>query len=77
MSKRIEFEKIFEFSREIDALRQIFPELAREIDKCLFDVTTNHTPKCGYGTCSCQTMTFAKFHSERNRRFGTTGEPGG
>lgn len=74
MSRRIEFETIFEFSQKIDALRRCFPEFAAELDRCLFDVTSRHTPKCGMGSCSCQTMTAEQFHAERNARFGATGE---
>ena len=72
MSRRIEYETIFEFSQKINTLRQIFPELARELDQCLFEVMNKYTPKCGHGTCPCQTMTAEQFHVERNLLFGTT-----
>lgn len=72
--------KIFDFATmknicdEINALRQNLPEIAKELDDCLFAVMKNHTPKCGHGTCSCQTMTAEEFHRERNIQFGTTSE---
>jgi hypothetical protein len=74
MSKQIDFGAFIEFSQEINRLRQIFPELAPELDKCLFDVMKNHVPKCGHGTCNCQTMTADRFHEERNLLFGTQSE---
>ncbi len=70
----IEFGEMVEFADCINALREAFPELAKEIDKCLFEVMNNHTPKCGHGNCSCQTMTAEQFHFERNLKFGTTSE---
>ncbi len=70
----IEFGTMKEICEEINTLRQIFPEIAKELDKCLFEVMSNHTPKCGHGTCSCQVMTAGKFHSERNLKFGTANE---
>ena len=63
-----------EFIGEISALRVMFPELSKEIDKCLFDVLNNHTPKCGHGNCACQTTTFEQFHYERNLEFQTLSE---
>ena len=73
-NEMIEHETMMEFIGEIGALRIMFPELAKELDKCLFDVMNNHTPKCGHGTCSCQTMTFERFHAERNLKFDATKE---
>lgn len=70
----IEFGTMMEFIGEVGAMREMFPELSKELDKCLFDVMNNHTPKCGHGNCSCQTMTFEQFHFERNLKFGTTSE---
>jgi len=72
MSRKIEFAPLMEFIGEIGALREMFPEIARELDNCLFEVLNNHTPKCGHGTCSCQTMTADQFHAERNLKFGIT-----
>jgi len=70
----IDFNSMFEFIAEMDTLRLLFPELTKELDRCLFDVMNNHTPKCGHGNCSCQTMTAEQFHAERNLKFGTTSE---
>lgn len=70
----IEFNVVLEFTDDANALREAFPQLAEEIDKCLFEVLKNHTPKCGHGNCSCQTMTSEQFHLERNLKFGTTSE---
>lgn len=69
MRDRIEFARLLEFVGEIDRLRPMFPEFAKELDKCLFDVSSNNLPKCGHGNCSCQTTTFAHFHAERNLKF--------
>ena len=74
MSKILDFGEMFEFCNELNVLRQMFPELAPELDKCLFEVLNNHTPKCGHGSCSCQTMTLENFHAERNLKFGTISE---
>ncbi len=70
MPDKIEFAPLVEFIDEVNALREMFPELAKELDKCLFDVLDNHVPKCGHATCSCQTMTVEQFHAERNLKFG-------
>ena len=71
---RIEFLEMVEIADALNDLRHAHPIAAKIFDKCLFDVMNNHTPKCGHGTCSCQTMTFEKFHDERNVQFGTTSE---
>ena len=70
----IDFNLMLEFCDEMNALRLMFPEIAKELDKCLFEIMNNHTPKCGHGTCSCMAMTFEQFRLERNLKFGTTSE---
>jgi len=74
MREKIEFAPLMEFIGEIGALREMFPEIARELDNCLFEVLSNHTPKCGHGNCACQTITSEQFHFERNLKFGTPSE---
>lgn len=61
------------FAQEMNALRKNFPEFARELDKCLFDVGKNHLRSCGHANCGCA-ISFADFHAERNRIFGTINE---
>ena len=69
----LEMATMAEFAEEMNTLRKIFPEFARELDKCLFDVGKNRLRSCGEASCGCQ-VSFADFHAERNRNFGTTGE---
>lgn len=69
----IRFAALMEFRVEMDAIRIMFPEFIREIDKCIYDVGQKFTPKCGEGNCVCQ-WTFEKFHDEQNIQFGTKSE---
>jgi len=62
----INFNSMQELCEEMNALRLAFPEVARELDDCLFRILQNHTPKCGHGTCSCQMMNIEHFHIERS-----------
>ena len=66
---QIDFEKLTEFTQEINELRQNFPEFAREIDKCLYDISSNRLPKCGREACQCRTLTFEEFFALRNLLF--------
>ena len=68
---RIEFLEMMQIADALNALRAAHPVAAISFDRCLFEIMNNHAPKCGHGTCSCQTMTFEKFHAERNLKFGT------
>jgi len=75
MSKQVEIEMktMSEFAEEMNTLRKTFPEFAKEIDKCMFDVGKNHLRSCGHANCGCA-ISFAEFHAERNRIFRTTNE---
>lgn len=66
---RIEFLEMVQIADDLNFIRENHPTVARLIDKCLFDILNQHTPKCGHGNCSCQTMTFEQFHAERNLKF--------
>lgn len=66
---KIPIEIMCKFTKEMKAIRSMFPELAREIDRCVFDAS-DHLGKCGHATCDCQ-MTFEQFHRARNVAFGT------
>lgn len=46
--------------------RRMFPQFAKEIDRCLFDVVQNNLGSCGHAYCDCQ-MTFEQFHDAQNR----------
>jgi hypothetical protein len=74
MTRKFDAAAMFEFCNNMNALRQGFPEFAKELDKCLFEIMKNHTPRCGHASCSCETMTAEQFHIERNLKFGTTDE---
>lgn len=70
---QIEFEKVCWFGLEMAGIRAEFPEFAREIDKCMFDVGRKHIGCCGDAKCDCQ-MSFDEFHQGQNIKFGTTNE---
>ncbi len=70
--KKIEFENLMTFGVAITLLREDFPEFAKEIDRCAFDVGQNYQQKCGDANCLCETLTFEEFHIQRNICFGTT-----
>ena len=70
--KKVEIilQKMCAFASEMKRIRKMFPELAREIDRCIFDAGQNHIRSCGHGTCECQ-MSFETFHARQNQAFGT------
>jgi hypothetical protein len=70
----IEFLEMIQIADDLNLIREQHPGIAKELDKCLFEILNNHTPKCGHGNCSCETMTFEQFHFERNLKFGTASE---
>lgn len=70
MKNEIALEKMCAFAAEMKRIRAAFPELAKEIDRCLFDAGQNHLDSCGHGTCECQ-MSFEQFHDAQNRAFKT------
>ncbi len=72
MKHEIEYERLEEFAVALARLRREFPEFAREIDRCQFDVGRRHLGSCGHGGCDCQ-MSFEEFHAHRRRVFRTNG----
>lgn len=73
MKNKIPIERMSEFVREIKTIRFMFPELAKEIDRCIYDAGQNNLGSCGHATCDCQ-MTFERFHELQNIQYGTTSE---
>ncbi len=75
MSDKVEIEMAImaEFAEEMNTMRKNFPEFARELDKCFFDVEKKHLRSCGHANCGCASS-FADFHAECNRIFGTASE---
>ncbi len=69
----LNFAALAEFALEMKTIRGMFPEFAKEIDRCIYDVGRNHTPKCGEANCVCQ-WTFEEFHAEQNLYYKTIGE---
>ena len=72
--KQIDFLEMREIADDLNFIREQHPGCAKELDKCLFEIMNNYTPKCGHAACDCMQMTFQRFHEERNIKFGTTGE---
>lgn len=64
--EKIIFEEMTNFSDVVKTIRVCYPRFAREIDRMVFDVGANYTPKYGQADCDCETLTFEKFHEERN-----------
>lgn len=71
MKNKIEYERLAEFGFAVAELRRDFPEFAREIDKCQFEVGRSRLGTCGHGGCDCS-LSFEDFHALRNRLFRTT-----
>lgn len=71
--KEIGLGRAEEFAMEMQTLRRNFPELRREIDKCIFDVAQNFIGSCGEVKCNCS-MSFAEFHALQNAIFERDGE---
>ena len=62
-----------EFALEMKMIRGIFPQFAKEIDRAIYEVGQNHTPKCAEANCVCQ-WSFERFHEEQNIYYGTISE---
>ena len=73
MKNKINPATFYDFAEEMNTLREIFPEFAKEIDKCFWDVGQNFVGCCGDANCYCH-VPFEEFHSEKNRIFKTSGE---
>lgn len=58
-----------DIAARFDFMRENHPSVARELDRCLFEIMSNHAPKCGHAACDCMSMTFDRFHRERNIKF--------
>lgn len=61
--------KLLLFSAVMREVRAEFPEHAREIDRCIFDVGHNNIPDCGDPKCYCK-RTFEEFHADQNAAQG-------
>lgn len=59
-----ELNKYAAFAANLASLREIFPEHAREIDRCLFDVGQK-LDRCFDPNCNCK-FNFETFHGEMN-----------
>jgi len=68
---KIPIEVMCEFAKEIKAIRFMFPELAKEIDRCIYDAAQNNLGSCGHAACDCQ-MSFEQFHELQNIHYRTT-----
>lgn len=52
------------FVRAVLQLREIYPEHAREIDRCIYDVGQK-LQSCSDPDCNCK-MSFEEFHTQTN-----------
>jgi hypothetical protein len=55
------------FIQEISNLRKLFPEHAKELDKCIYDVLQKNEC-CDQEGCGCQ-MSFEQFHTTTNKMY--------
>ena len=69
----VDFGTAEEFAMEMQTLRRNFPKLAKEIDKCIFDVGQNFADGCGDAKCACS-MSLAEFHEKQNLFVRNDGE---
>lgn len=70
----IEFLEMVQIADDLNFIREQHPTISKELDPCLFEVMSNHTPKCGHAACDYQAMTFERLHIERNLLLRTTNE---
>lgn len=60
--------KLLAFGKVMNRVRATFPELAKEIDRCVFDVRHNNVPDCADPKCYCK-LSFEQFHEDQNAHY--------